>query len=119
MSSISSGSIHREINDVDVKSICQYAQSMCGGQYMSAKYTFLSGKKLPQKLLMAFLPAQLHAIYSEQSLNISSIFPVFCAGSMMGHIMPFPLRAHFILFINFVVVFVIWYFFSFHHPPLF
>ncbi len=50
MSSIWSGSIHREINDFDVKSICQYAQSMCGaGLYTFAKYTFLSCKKLPQK----------------------------------------------------------------------
>ncbi len=45
MSAISSGSIHHEINDFDVKSICQYALSICGGQYSCAKY----GKKLPQK----------------------------------------------------------------------
>ncbi len=60
MSSISSGSIHCEINDFDVKSICQYAPSICRGQYSCAKYTFLTGKKLPQ---MALLPPQLCAIY--------------------------------------------------------
>ncbi len=63
MSSIWRGSIHREINDFDVISICQYAHSMCAGPYAFAKCTFFSGKKLPQKLLMAFLPSQLRAIY--------------------------------------------------------
>ncbi len=55
MSSIWSGSIHREINDFDVISICQYAQSMCGGPYTFVKYTFLSGKKLPQKTVNGIL----------------------------------------------------------------
>ncbi len=55
MSSIWSGSIHCEINDFDVKSICQYAQSMCRGPYTFAKYTFLSGKKLPQKTVNGIL----------------------------------------------------------------
>ncbi len=55
MSSIWSGSIQREINDFDVISICQYAQSMCGGPYAFAKYIFLSGKKLPQKTINGIL----------------------------------------------------------------
>ncbi len=55
MLSIWSGSIHCEINDFDVISICQYAQSMCGGPYTFAKYIFLSGKKLPQKTVNGIL----------------------------------------------------------------
>ncbi len=55
MSSIWSGSIHHEINDFDVISICQYAQSMCGGPYTFVKCTFLSGKKLPQKTVNGIL----------------------------------------------------------------
>ncbi len=63
MSSIWSGSIHREINDFDVISICQYTQSMCGGPYAFAKCTFFLARSLLKKLLMAFLPSQLLAIY--------------------------------------------------------
>ncbi len=64
MSSIWSGSIHREINDFGVISICQYAQSMCGGPYMFAKCTFFfPARSFLKKLLMAFLPAQLRALY--------------------------------------------------------
>ncbi len=56
MSSIWSGSIHSEINDFDVISICQYAQSICEGPYTFAKCTF-------------FLAYLCHVMYSEWSLK--------------------------------------------------
>ncbi len=80
MSSIWSGLIHREINDFDVISICQYAQSMCGGPYTFTKCTSFSDKKLPQKtvngiltisttcyirhvsILINFIPKQVHKV---------------------------------------------------------
>ncbi len=65
MSSILSGSIHREINDFDVISICQYqyAQSMRRGPSSLRNALFFPARSFLKKMLMAFLPAQLHAIY--------------------------------------------------------
>ncbi len=75
MSSIWSGSIHFEINDFDVKSMCQYAQSMCRGQYMCAKYTFLSGKKLPQKTVNGILTSSTTCYIHHMCLFRSTLFP--------------------------------------------
>ncbi len=82
MSSIWRGSIHSEINDFDVKSICQYAQSMCGGLYMFAKHTFLSGKKLPQKHVNGIICVyfdQLNSQISPQSkISIANVNKTRC-----------------------------------------
>ncbi len=67
MSSIWKGLIHHEINDFDVKSICQYAQSMCGGLYTFAKHNFLSGKKLPQKPVNGIIWIYFDQLYSQIS----------------------------------------------------
>ncbi len=75
MSSIWSGSIHREINDFDVISICQYAQSMCGGPYTFAKCTFLSGKKLPQKTVNGILTSSTTCYIRHMCLFRSTLFP--------------------------------------------
>ncbi len=75
MSSIWRGSIHREINDFDVKSICQYAQSMCGGRNMFAKHTFLSGNKLPRKPVNGILTSSTTCYLRYMCLFRSTLFP--------------------------------------------
>ncbi len=75
MSSIWTGSIQCEINDFDVKSICQYAQSMCGGLDTFAKHTFLSGKKLPQKTVNGILTSSTTCYLRHMCLFQSTLFP--------------------------------------------
>ncbi len=74
MSSILCGSIHREINDFDVISICQYAQSMCGGPYAFAKPSFFSGKNLPQKTVNGILTISTTCYIRHMCLFRSTLF---------------------------------------------